>query len=148
MILAEEGVMHTGRAFIAGLVGAVVMSVMMLGLRAAGIPLHIEQQLAAVLGTRVWALGFAAHLLIGGAVGVVYGMVFEKILHQAGVGPGLLLGAQNTILAGFVWAILGGPGRFWSEVGPQGVIALFLVHMGFGAVVGSLYRVDEPVVYG
>ena len=116
------------------------MSLMMIGLRAAGIPLHIELRLATILGTRVWAVGLIAYLLIGGAIGVIYGMVFELALHEAGVGPGLMLGAYNFIFAGFAWAMLGGPGRFWSELGPAGVIALFLVHLAYGAVFGALYR--------
>jgi hypothetical protein len=139
--------MHAGRAFIAGMIGAAVMSVIMVGLRAAGIPLHIEMQLAAVLGTQIWAVGFIAHLLVGGAVGEIYGVVFDLVLHQSGVGPGLVLGAYNSVVAGFAWAVLGGPGRVWSEVGPQGVIALFVVHMAFGAVVGGLYRAEARVAY-
>ena len=122
------------------------MSLVMAGLRAAGIPLHIESQLATVLGTNVWLVGLAAHLLIGGALGIAYGMAFELVLHQAGVGPGVILGAYNTIFAGFVWAALGGPGQFWSGVGPQGVIALFLAHMTFGAVVGAAFKAEERLL--
>ena len=138
--------MHPGRAFIAGIVGALAMSLVMAGVRAAGSPLHIESQLAAVLGTNLWIVGLAAHLLIGGALGIVYGMAFELVLHQSGVGPGVVLGAYNTIIAGFVWAALGGPGHFWSAVGPQGVIALFLAHMTFGAVVGAAFKAEERLL--
>jgi hypothetical protein len=138
--------MHPGRAFVAGIVGALAMSLVMVGVRAAGIPLHIESQLAAVLGTNVWMVGFAAHLSIGGALGIAYGMAFELVLHQSGVGPGLILGAYNTIFAGFVWAALGGPGHFWSAVGPQGIIALFLAHMTFGAVVGAAFKAEETLL--
>ena len=47
--------MNSGRAFVAGVVGALVMSLIMVLLRAAGVPLHIELRLAAALGTRIWA---------------------------------------------------------------------------------------------
>lgn len=138
--------MHPGRAFVAGVVGALAMSLVMIGVRAAGVPLHIEAQLAAVLGTNSWVVGLAAHLLIGGALGIVYGMAFESVLHQSGVGPGVILGAYNTIIAGFVWAVLGGPGQFWSAAGPRGVIALFLAHMTFGAVVGAAFQAEERLL--
>jgi len=138
--------MHYGRAFLAGLVGALAMSLVMAGLRAAGIPLHIEAELARALGTGAWIVGFAAHLLIGGGVGVLYGIMFELILHDSGVGLGVLLGACNTILAGFAWAIIGGPGRFWSDIGPQGVIALFIAHMTFGAIVGAAFKAEERLL--
>ena len=138
--------MHPGRAFLAGVVGALAMSLVMVGLRAAGIPLHIEAQLAAVLGTSMWIVGLAVHLLIGGVLGIVYGMVFELALHESGVGPGVILGAYNTIIAGFVWAAIGGPGHFWSGVGPRGIIALFLAHMTFGAVVGAAFKAEERLL--
>jgi hypothetical protein len=137
---------HVGRAFIAGVVGAVAMSLVMVGLRAAGIPLQIEAELATLLGTRVWMVGLAAHLLMGGVVGIVYGIVFERILHDAGVGPGVVLGAYNTIIAGFVWAAIGGPGHFWSGVGPQGIVALFIAHMTFGAVVGAAFKAEQKML--
>jgi hypothetical protein len=138
--------MHPGRAFVAGVVGALAMSLVMVGVRAAGIPLHIESQLAAVLGTDLWIVGLAAHLLIGGALGIAYGMAFELVLHQSGVGPGVILGAYNTIIAGFVWAAIGGPGHFWSAVGPPGIIALFLAHMTFGAIVGAAFKAEERLL--
>lgn len=138
--------MHYGRAFLAGVVGALAMSLVMAFLRAVGIPVHIEAQLATVLGTKAWIVGFAAHLLIGGAVGVGYGIMFERVLPESGVGLGVLLGAINTIFAGFAWAVIGGPGRFWSEVGPPGVIALFVAHITFGAVVGATFKAEQKML--
>lgn len=140
--------MHAGRAFVAGVSGALVMTVVMMWFGAIGVPLQIQSQLASLLGTRVWAVGFAAHLLIGGLLGIVYAFVFEHVLHQSGAGAGLLLGACNTIFAGYVWAMIGGPGAFWHSAGPQGVIALFLSHLAYGTVVGSLYRSDQVPIYG
>ena len=132
--------MNAGRAFVAGVVGALVMSLIMVLLRAAGVPLHIELRLAVALGTRIWAIGFVAHLVIGGLLGVVYALMMEHVIGTSGVGPGVLLGAVNTIFAGFVWALVGGQGPFWSALGPAGIGALFLVHMSYGAVVGGLYK--------
>ena len=139
--------MNPGRAFVAGLVGTLIMSSIMLLLRVIGVPINIEPQLAALIGSSLWIVGFAIYLLIGGLLGIGYAVIFEYVLNNAGVGPGLLLGACNTIFAGFVWSRLNGPGQFWDRLGAEGVAALFLVHMVYGAVVGSLYRTEHTLVY-
>lgn len=139
--------MNTRRAFVAGIIGAVAMSLIMVFLRALGIPLHIESQLAAALGTRIWAVGLIAYLLIGAVIGLGYALVFEYVLNEAGVGPGLLVGACHTIFAGFAWATIGGPGSFWHLLGVSGIAALFMLHMTYGAIVGGLYRTQHTLVY-
>jgi hypothetical protein len=139
--------LNPGRAFVAGLVGTLVMSLIMLLLRAAGVPLHVEVSLAAAAGSSLWFVGLAIYLLIGGLLGIGYALVFEYALHDAGVGPGLLLGAINTIFAGFFWSLVTGPGHFWDHLGAEGIAALFLVHFAFGAVVGGLYRTEHTLVY-
>ena len=139
--------MNVGRACVVGIVGTATMSLIMLGLRAAGVPLHVEARLAGLAGASAPWLGFAIYALIGGAVALAYAAIFEWVLHQAGVGPGLLLGACNTILAGFVWANVTGPGRFWQHAGVAGMAALFLVHFVYGAVVGGLYRPKHTLEY-
>ena len=123
------------------------MSAMMVAMRAAGIPIHLELRLAAMLGTRAWSVGFIAYLLIGGVLALFYAVVFELVLNQAGVGPGLLVGACHTILAGFVWAIVDGPGPFWDGLGVAGISALFLLHLTYGAIVGGLYRTKHVLTY-
>lgn len=139
--------MNAGRAFGAGVIGAAIMSAIMVWLRAVGVPLHIELRLAAILGTHLWIVGLAAYLLIGGIIGLGYAAVFEWVLHQAGVGPGLLIGACHTIFAGFVWSQLSGPGRFWENLGVPGIAALFLLHFLYGAIVGGLYRTEHVLEY-
>ena len=139
--------MNTSRAFVVGLIGTAIMSLIMLGLRAAGLPLHIEARLAALVGTNAWVAGLAIYLLVGGLVALAYAAVFEWGLHQAGVGPGLLLAACNTIVAGFVWAYVAGPGKFWQHYGAAGMGALILTHFAYGAVVGGLYRTKHTLEY-
>jgi|SRR6476661_3385817 len=123
------------------------MSVIMELFRVVGVPLHMEMRLAAALGTHTWLIGFITHLLLGGLIGLAYATVFEYVIQTSGVGPGMLLGAVNTIFAGFAWYFIGGPGRFWSDFGPAGIGALFLVHLAYGAVVGTLYRNEHRPVY-
>ena len=140
--------MHQGRAFMAGVVGAVVMTLIFIWFTALGIPLPIDTRLAALLGTRLWAVGLVAHLLVGGLLGLFYAFVFEYIVHQSGLGVGMMIGAYNTIVAGFIWAMLGGPGPFWDRAGAAGIFALFLSHVVYGAVVGTLYRSEQVPIYG
>ena len=139
--------MNAGRAFLAGVIGAVVMSLIMTGLRWLGVPLQIELRLAAMLGAGSLVLGLILHLLIGGLVGLVYALVFEYAFEQSGVGPGVIVGAINAMLAGFLWAAFDGPGRFWTSFGPVGAIAILLVHMTYGATVGTLYKAQHHYVY-
>ena len=139
--------MNPGRAFIAGVIGALAMSVIMIWLRAIGVPIHLELKLAAMLGTSLWIVGLVAYLLIGGVLALGYAVVFEYVLNQAGIGAGLLVGACHTIAAGFVWSQLTGPGPFWFSFGSSGIATLFLLHFVFGAIVGGLYRTEHKLAY-
>jgi len=138
---------NPGRAFAAGVIGAVLMSLIMVVFRAAGTPIHVELRLAARLGSHMWGVGFLLYLLIGGLFGLGYAAVFEYVLHQAGVGPGLLIGACHTIFAGFFWATMAGPGPFWDSFGAEGMALLFLLHFTYGATVGSVYRTRHVLAY-
>jgi len=138
---------NAARAFVAGIIGAVVMSLIMIGLRAIGVPLHLELRIAGMLGTHVWLIGLIAFVVIGGITGFIYALVFEYILNSAGVGAGLLVGACHAIFAGFIWAQLPGPGRFWDTLGVPGIASLFLLHFVYGAVVGAIYRTEHHVAW-
>ena len=46
----------------------------------------------------------------------------------------------------FLWSAFDGPGRFWSSFGPPGVIALFLVHILYGMIVGGVYKTQHNYV--
>ncbi|HWK12239.1 MAG TPA: hypothetical protein VNR64_19415 [Vicinamibacterales bacterium] len=139
--------MNPARAFVAGVIGALAMSLLMIGLRAIGVPLHLEVQLAAMIGVHAWIVGLMLYLLIGGIVGLIYALVFEYVLNEAGVGPGLMVGACNAIFAGFIWSQLAGPGRFWDGLGAPGIASLFLLHFVYGAIVGALYRTEHHLAW-
>jgi hypothetical protein len=138
---------NPARAFVAGVAGAIVMSLLMIWLRAIGIPIHLELRIASMLGLHAWVVGLIAYLLIGGIVGLIYALVFEYILNDAGIGPGLMVGACHSIFAGFIWSQLTGPGRFWENFGAAGIAALFLLHFIYGAVVGGLYRTEHHLAW-
>lgn len=139
--------MNTGRAFIAGIAAAAVASVVILLLRMVGVPLDIHPRLAEMFGASGWVVGLVLYLVIGGAVALLYAVFFEWAFNQAGVGPGLLVGAWNTIIAGFLWAGGSDPGRFWQHFGVAGMASLFLVHFVYGGVVGGLYRTKHRLTW-
>ncbi|HEX5473058.1 MAG TPA: hypothetical protein VFX12_00235 [Vicinamibacterales bacterium] len=139
--------MNVGRAFAAGVVGALVMTLLMMLLRATGTHLELETPLAAVFGAHSWLAGWIAYLIIGGLLAQIYAFGFEFILNQAGVGAGLLFGAIHSVLAGFVWSnIAGGPGKFWDTLSGEGIALLFFLHFVYGAIVGGLYRTEHTLV--
>ena len=123
------------------------MSLTMVGLRAIGVPIRLELELAAMLGTQVWLVGLLAYVVIGGITALLYALVFEYILNDAGVGAGLLVGACNAIAAGFIWSQLQGPGQFWDGLGAAGIASLFLVHFVFGGIIGGLYRTKHRLAW-
>ena len=139
--------MNTARAFLAGVVAAAIVSMVILGLRAAGVPLDILRRLAGIFGTSIWAVGFVLYLIVGGVVAIIYAATFEWILNQGGVGAGVLMGAFNTIIAGFIWSFSTDPGHFWEHFGVAGIASLFLVHFLFGGIVGGLYPANHKPVY-
>jgi hypothetical protein len=138
--------MYTARAFVAGIVAAAVACVAMLLVRSAGVPLDIPTRLAMMFGASGLVLGVLFYLVAGGLIALIYAVVFEWVLNQAGVGAGLLLGACNTIIAGFLWQGGSDPGRFWQHFGAAGMASLFFVHFVYGGVVGGLYKTKHHVL--
>jgi len=138
---------YAGRAFVAGIVGAAIASAIIFLLRIVGVSLDIDARLAGIVGASSWMVGLVIYLAVGGVVALAYAAFFEWALHQSGVGPGLLVGAWNTIIAGFIWSYGTDPGRFWIHFGAAGIASLFLVHFVYGAVVGGLYRTKHQLTY-
>jgi hypothetical protein len=147
--------MYTTRAFYAGIVGAALMTlVLMLG-RLAGLQANLAMMLGAMLTLRAgfdtWILGFFIHLLVGGGIGLVYAALFEYGFRRAGWARGLLIGAVHTVLSGLflgavpavhpaVPEVLGAPGLFMANLGALGIVVFVLLHLMYGAVVGAIYR--------
>lgn len=151
--------MKNDRALAGGLLGAIAMSVCLSLLRLAGLPVNLELLLGSALGAipslATWFVGFAIHLLFGCLFGVVYGWLFERVLHRARVYGGVLLGSVHAIAAGlFLGAIPlfharvpeldPAPGAFFLAAGPAGPLALLGVHLVFGAIVGAIYGRTVP----
>ncbi len=150
--------MHTGRAFRAGVAGGAVMTgVTWMARTILGMPMNLEMMEGTMLvqppGGVAWAVGLAMHLVISGLIGLVYAWGFERVTHRAGWLVGAGFGVVHAVIAGIMMGMvpaihplipgqMPAPGAFLSSV-PMGPVALFMLHVIYGAVVGAIYRPAE-----
>jgi hypothetical protein len=142
--------MYSGRAILFGVLGAVAISLITAAVRAAGIPISIELLLGVLTGAppgpTAFGIGLLMHLAMGGAFGLLYGYLFERVWDHGGATTGMLLSVIHASLVGIligltpvVPAPLQDPGPFFSSLGPIGVITFFGAHLVYGAIVGAGY---------
>lgn len=149
--------MKFGRAFGAGVVGGIVMSIMLAAARMMGMQANLEMMEGTMLlnaGPAAFWLGMMMHLVISGVIGLIYGWAFESVTHKAGWGMGASFGVVHAILAGMFMGMMpmmhprmppmNPPGWFMANLGMMGVVAVFVLHIIYGAVVGGVYgTVDD-----
>jgi hypothetical protein len=146
--------MRAKRAILCGLFGAFAISATSALLRLIGIPIHIELILGTMFGLQpgpaAFLLGFAMHLAIGGAFGLLYAWLFETVWLHGGAFTGMILGVLHASLIGMAVGLtpqfhpmipeqIGDPGPFFANIGPIGVVAFFGIHVLYGAIVGAGY---------
>ncbi len=138
--------MQRGRAFLAGVAGAAVVTLLELVARAGGVPANLEM----LVGTGRWLAGLVVHLAGGGGLALGYAAVFES-RGRAGWTAGVALGALQALGVGgllgvlprvhpLVPEILPAPGAFMSNFGSAGVALHVAGHLLFGALVGATYE--------
>jgi len=142
------------KAFGAGMLGAVAMSVIMAVARLAGMPANMSMMLGTMLGLTAggaaWVVGFIMHLVISGALALVYGWVFERVVHHAGIWTGTAVSVFHIVVAGLFLGMMPAmhpampgmmnpPGIFLSNLGAMGVVAFVLLHIIYGMIVGGMY---------
>jgi hypothetical protein len=122
--------MKYGKAFGAGVIGAVAMSIIMAIARVMGIPVSLERLLGRLLGgpssLTTWGMGFLMHLVAGGIFGLLYAVGFEYAAQHANWLVGPVLGVVHGVFVGILMA----------QVDVRVVIG---VHIFYGAIVGALY---------
>lgn len=141
-----------------GVIAAVVMTLVMVAVRAAGLSqMNLEMMNGAMItrsvDTLTWVLGLAMHLVAGAVFGLVYAAIFEA-WGRAGWQRGLLLGALHSLLSGTLLAVmpfihpaipehsgLPAPGFLAAGYGPVTVVGFVVLHLLFGVIVGAGYRV-------
>jgi hypothetical protein len=151
--MATRGV-QTGRAFLAGVVGAALGSLVEIVAQAAGVPANIEMLLGTMLGGAPGALRWTVGLLLllagGGVLALGYAAMFEY-WGRAGWLAGLALGIPQAIALGallglaplvhpLVPGVLPAPGSFMSGFGTAGVALHVTTQLLFGALVGAMYE--------
>ena len=155
--------MNGGRAFWAGIVGGVVMTILMWMARTfMGMPMNLEMMEGTMLVRPprpvAWAVGLVMHLMISGLIGLLYAWAFEHVTHRAGAGVGALFGLVHAVLAGLAMGMvpaihplipgeMPAPGAFLSNI-PMGPVAVFALHVIFGSVVGAIYAPAHHDVHG
>jgi hypothetical protein len=146
--------MKVGRALGGGIVGTGAMSLLMAMARAKGMDVKLELMLGTFVGLEpgelALSLGIALQLLCGTLFALGYAWLFERVLHHGGMAAGLLLAIPHAVAAGLLLAVvpalhplvperLPAPGPFVASLGSAGVVALFVLHLAFGAIVGGIY---------
>lgn len=147
--------MKTGKAFLAGVIGAAVMSAIMFMARTLmGMEVKLELLLGTMVGlepsTTAWIVGFVMHLVLSGGIALAYAWAFENVLHRSGAGAGALVAVPHILIAGVFMGMLPamhplvpetmeGPGFFMLNLGVMGLIAFVMLHLIFGAIVGAMY---------
>lgn len=148
--------MNASKAFSAGVVGGAVMSAIMFVARMMGMDVKLELLLGTMVlepGTTAWIVGLVMHLIISAMIALAYAWAFENVLNRSGWQAGMMVSVVHILIAGvFMGAILpamhplvpeqmAGPGWFMANLGLLGVAAFVMLHVIFGAIVGSMYPV-------
>jgi hypothetical protein len=152
--------MRTTRALLAGLIGALAMSIAMLLMRLLGFHIDLEALLGSIVVSGsyplTWGIGFVIHLAFGALLGIFYAVAFEAVGH-AGTLMGAGLGLANGLLAGMLMTSIpamspiggvahaGEPGAFLTNV-HLGPVLFLVAHVVYGSVVGIAYgrAVSKP----
>jgi hypothetical protein len=150
------------RAVLAGILGALTMSLTMYVLRLNGINVNLEGLLGSIFPPpswlSPWALGIIIHFTVGIVAGLVYAALFEVAVQKSGPMVGAGLGLCHGLLAGLMMSgipamnplhlDMSAPRPFLQGL-TYGPVVFVLLHILFGAVVGTAYGppLQKPHLY-
>jgi uncharacterized membrane protein YagU involved in acid resistance len=129
------------KAIIAGLVGTVVMTMMMVIAPLIGMPeMSIGRMLAGFMGIPV-AIGWGAHFMIGAVLAVIYAYAFAARLPGSVWVKGLLFGLIPWFMAQVVVNPMMGAGVFASNTPTPVAMVMgsLMGHIVYGTVLGAVY---------
>ena len=148
--------MNWGRSFFAGVTGGLVMTGLMylgrvMGLTSMNMEMMWGTLLTQSLAGGTWFLGFLAHLIVSGAIGMLYGAGFEYWIGRSDGWVGFGFGIIHAVVGGFLLGVMPAmhpampdlvpaPGIFAAYYGAMTVFAFWVLHLVYGVIVGSLYR--------
>lgn len=142
--------------FLAGMIGALAMTALMwLGVWMQWTPLGLESLLGSLIIGKAtgpaWIIGFAWHLVNGGLFALGYAFVF-RAARTSGPTLGATIGVAHWLVAGLLLGIVQAvhplpivrmtPSYFifWWSFGTMTFWGSLILHVVYGAIVGSLYR--------
>lgn len=146
--------MKSGKAFLAGVIGGLVMTILFAVGRAMGLKANAEMMLGTMFGAEpgsgTWILGLFIHLMLSGLIALAYAVGFEYVAHRSGWLTGVGFSLIHIVIAGIVMATIPAihpmipekmppPGAFMAAMGPVYAFAFVLEHLVYGGVVGALY---------
>ena len=150
------------RAVFAGILGALAMSLTMFLLRLNGINVNLEAILGSIFPPPAWlspwAQGILIHFTVGIVAGLVYAALFEMAVQKSGPVVGAGLGLCHGLLAGLMMSgipamnpltlDMSAPRPFLQGLS-YGPFVFLLLHILFGAVVGTAYGspLQKPHLY-
>jgi uncharacterized membrane protein YagU involved in acid resistance len=146
--------MNAKRAAVAGLVGTVVMTALMLLAPLAGLPqLAIGSLLSTLLALSSAylptgpAVGWTLHAAFGIALALVYAGFFVSRLPGGPAGRGALFGFIVFLIAQVTFMPLVGAG-FFSRGNVPMLLGALIGHLVYGGVVGAIYGEPAPAAGG
>ncbi len=139
-----------GKALLAGFVGWVVMTIVLLMAPLMGVPkMSIPAMLGGMFGLNSIALGWVMHLMIGLVFGIVYAYWLEPHL----TGPGWFKGLKFSLIPWIVLMVIVAPmmpmvdpmiramppGFFFANMGLMATMGTLVAHLAYGVVLGAMY---------
>lgn len=155
--------MKSRTAFWPGVVGGAMMSAIllagrMLGMEGPNLELMTGSLVTGTISMTAWLTGYVIHLAVSGGIACIYSRAFEKITEEAGAALGIAFSVPHLVISGILLGFLpwihplmggspqmitpgtmGAPGFFAVNYGATGSFAFILVHLVYGAFVGSVH---------
>ena len=137
--LGTQGLRIVGRSVLAGLVGGLLFSLVML-------QIGFLPSVASLVGTTSAVAGFLVHLVIAVLVGTSYGVLFRRQSYDIGSALGWGLSY------GFFWSMLGpltlmpislGGTPQWSAAAVEATFPNLIGHLAYGAGLGVIFYILE-----
>jgi hypothetical protein len=148
--------MDAASASFAGVVAGSVVAIAFVVGRSRGLSADTEMMLGTLVVARspsvAWLVGAAMSIVTSGCVGLLYAIGFEYVTKGSGIVAGVGLAVVHTVISGLGLALLpvvhplmridvsAKPGVFKRHLGLPDMSAFVVLHLLFGALVGSLYR--------
>ena len=125
------------KAIMAGLIGTIAMTGMMLVSPMIGMPpMNIGKMLGSMMGG-ITAIGWMAHFMIGIMLAVIYAVMFSKRLPGPSAIRGMIFSLLPWLFAQLVLMPMMGAGLFSGSMLKAG--GSLMGHLLFGAIVGAFY---------